>query len=189
MQEKLKSIINNVTATPTQSIQKILDLASFAQLEKGDFLFKKEAHNHLEYFVLEGIGKTFLNSPEGEEITISFFMPNSILPPFTTRSIDGRSTLFGQAITPMKIASVDAHLFENLMIEDLGVRHFANTVLRHELMQKVQKEIELASLTGIKRLESLRSRFPNIENLVPHSDIASYLGITTISLSRFRSKI
>jgi hypothetical protein len=55
-------------------------------------------------------------------------------------------------------------------------------------MAKVEKEIALASLKGKDRLLLLRKNYPNIENCIPHADIASYLGITTISLSRLRTK-
>ena len=62
------------------------------------------------------------------------------------------------------------------------------SVLRIELMAKAQKEIALASLKGKDQLLLLRKIYLNIENLVPHSEIASYLGITTISLSRLRTQ-
>ena len=74
------------------------------------------------------------------------------------------------------------------MIVDLEIRDFGNSVLKIELMAKLQKEIALASLKGKDRLLLLRKNYPNIENLVPHSDIASYSGITTISLSRLRTQ-
>ena len=74
------------------------------------------------------------------------------------------------------------------MIEDLEIRDFGNAVLSNELMAKVEKEVALASLKAKDRLVLLRKKYPNIENLIPHSDIASYLGITTISLSRLRTQ-
>ena len=77
---------------------------------------------------------------------------------------------------------------KKLMLEDLEIRDFGNSVLRIELMAKVQKEIALASLKGKDRLLLLRKNYPNIENFVRHSDIASYLGITTISISRLRTQ-
>ena len=86
------------------------------------------------------------------------------------------------------MATIDATEFEKLMIEDVEIRDFGNSVLRNELMTKVKKEIALASLKGKDRLLLLRKNYPNTENLVSHSDIASYLGITTISLSRLRTQ-
>jgi CRP-like cAMP-binding protein len=56
-------------------------------------------------------------------------------------------------------------------------------------MMKVEKEIGLASLTAKERLLSFRQQFPMFENLISHPDIASYLGITNISLSRLRKEL
>lgn len=187
MQDKVSPIINSVTSISNKSTEKIKDLVQYVTIEKGELLTKVGQRNDLEYFIIQGICKSYLYNPEGEEITLSFFMSNSIISPFTTRNKDGKSLLNIRSLTSMEIAIIDAKKFEQLMIEDLEIRHFGNTVLRNELMQKVQKEMELASLPGKGRLQNLRTQYPNIENLVPHSDIASYLGITTISLSRLRS--
>ncbi|GAB5551852.1 MAG: Crp/Fnr family transcriptional regulator [Saprospiraceae bacterium] len=188
MSDKISSIINAVTPVSIKSIGKIRDLIEYLPIKKGDSITRVGRTNTLEYFMIEGICKTFLYTPEGEEVTISFFMPLSIISPSTTRNKEGRSIINIRALTDVELATINADAFEKLMIEDLEIRHFGNTVLRNELMTKVQKEIGLASLRGKDRLQLLRETFPNIENLVPHSDIASYLGITTISLSRLRAQ-
>lgn len=188
MKDKISPIIHSVTPLSVTSMEKINKLVHYQSHKKGESITSIGQKNNLEYFLIKGICKSFLYTPEGEDITISFFMTGSIVSPNTTRSLEGKSILNIRALTDIEIATIDADELEKLMIEDLEIRHFANTVLRNELMKKVQKEIGLASLKGKDRLELLRKQFPNIENLVPHSDIASYLGITTISLSRLRTQ-
>jgi CRP-like cAMP-binding protein len=116
-------------------------------------------------------------------------MQNSILSPHTTRTIKGFSSLNFQALTDAKLAELDASEFESLMVENLEIREFGNTVLRQELGKKVDKEISLASLTAKERLLKFREQYPLLENLIPHNDIATYLGITNISLSRLRREL
>jgi len=188
MHDKIRPIIHSVSPVSSKSIRKIEDLVEYNTIKKGGLKTTVGQKNNLEYFMIEGICKSFLYTPEGENVTISFFMSNSILSPSTTRNQEGKSVINIQALTDVKIAVIDALEFEKLMIDDLEIRDFGNSVLRIELMAKVQKEIALASLKGKDRLLLLRKNYPNIENLVPHSDIASYLGITTISLSRFRTQ-
>lgn len=188
MSEKIKSIINSLIPISINSIEKINNIITVETFNKGTSITETNNTNNSEYFVLEGICKSCIDNTEGEEITLSFFMSNTIISPFTTRTINGKSVLNIKCLTEATIAKMDAYQFENMMIEDEEIRNFANTVLRNELMHKVQKEIGLASLPAKVRLQQLRKQFPNIENLVPHSDIASYLGITTISLSRLRSQ-
>lgn len=188
MSDKIRHIINSVTAISSVSMAKIEELVTYTKIEKGELITKVGQRNNLEYFLIQGVCKSFLYNPGGEEVTLSFFMSNSIISPHTTRNEGGKSILNIRSLTNVEVAIIDAEKFEKLMIDDLEIRHFGNTALRNELMEKVQKEIGLASLRGKSRLQNLRTKYPNIENLIPHVDIASYLGMTTISLSRLRSQ-
>jgi len=185
---KIRSIIDAVSPISEAAMQKLENLVQFSTITKGSDLTAVGQSNAYEYFVIDGICKSFLFNPEGEEITLSFFMSNAIISPFTTRVKNGKSLINIKALTQLEVASMNADAFEKLMVDDLEIRRFGNTVLRNELIEKVQKEIALASSPAKIRLQNLRKKFPNIENSIPHADIASYLGITTISLSRLRSQ-
>ncbi len=182
----IKEIINSIYPISVNSINEIEDILEFKSVDKGDTFIKRNKRNTNEYFILEGICRSYLISPEGEEITLSFFTSNSILSPYSTRTKEGISQLNFQALTDVKLSSMNAFKFEELMINNLEIRRFGNTVLRNELTMKVDKEIGLASLTAKERLLKFREQYPMLENLIPHTDIASYLGITNISLSRLR---
>ena len=186
--DKISPIINAVAPVSNRSMAKIKALVEYVKIEKGQLIAQVGKRNNLEYFLIDGICKSFLHSPDGDEVSLSFFMSKSILSPHTTRNKEGRSMINIRALIDMEVATIPADQFEQLMVDDLEIRHFGNEVLRNELRQKVEKEIGLASLPAKVRLQNLRAQFPNIENQIAHSDIASYLGITTISLSRLRSQ-
>lgn len=188
MNNKLTPVIKSINPISQKSIEKINEIVEFVNLQKGESITSVGKNNNKEYFIIDGVCRSFLHSPKGEDVTISFFMPSSVISPSITRNKNGKSIINLQAITSVEMATMDAAEFENLMIEDLEIRNFGNSVLRNELIAKVQKEIALASLKGQERLIQLRKTYPNIENIVSHSAIASYLGITTISLSRLRTK-
>lgn len=154
----------------------------------GELLFKPNTSEKSEYVLLKGIARTFLVNTEGEEITLSFFEGHTVLPPFVTRTAKGKSLLYCETITDCTFAKIDAKGFESLMIDDLEIREFGNTVLRQELLNKVHKEIRMASWSAKERLEQFRKDFSMLENRIPHPMIASYLGITNVSLSRLRKQ-
>lgn len=185
----IKDIVNSIYPISENSLKELEELVKYKNFEKGEFVIQKDKRNNDEYFVLEGICRSFLLNPEGEEITISFFTPETILSPHTTRTKNGYSSLNFQACTAIKLALIDASKFEQLMIDNLEIRNFGNTVLRNELKQKVEKEIGLAALTAKERLLKFRKQYSLLENLVPHTEIATYLGITNISLSRLRREL
>ena len=162
------------------------DLIEVEVYEKGELFIDKGKTNNKEYFVYKGVCRSFLLSSEGEEVTISYFLEGGVLSPNKTRTANHISHLNFQALTKLTVASLNADKFEQLMINYIDIREFGNTVLQNELLAKVEKEIALASLNAKERLILFREKYHSLENLISHVDIASYLGITNISLSRLR---
>jgi len=186
IKEVTKPIINGVWPISGSSLDLVAELIEVEPYEKGDLIIGKGKRNNKEYFVFEGVCRSFLHSPEGDEVTISYFLKGEVLSPNKTRTANQLSQLNFQALTNLTIASMDADKFEQLMINHLDIREFGNMVLQNELLSKVEKEIGLASLSAKERLQLFRKKYHFLENLIPHTDIASYLGITNVSLSRLR---
>jgi CRP-like cAMP-binding protein len=189
LNEAVKNIINSIYPVSEKAYREIEILLEYETYSKDENFISRKKRNEKEYFILDGVCKSYVINPEGEEITISFFTANSILSPHQSRTSNGLSNLYFKALTNLEIASLNAGAFEQLMIDNIEVRNFANTVLQNELMTKVEKEIGLATLTASERLLEFRKKYKSLENLIPHTDIASYLGITNISLSRLRKDL
>lgn len=186
---KVKQIIDSIYPVSSNAFNDIAKILEFEIYAKGENFIVKHRPNEKEYFVLSGVCKSYLINPEGEEITLSFFLESSILSPHSTRISGNLSSHYFRALTDLELASVDAKKFQRLMIENAEIRNFGNSVLQNELRLKVEKEIGLASLTSKERLKQFRKQYKGLENLIPHTDIASYLGITNISLSRLRKDL
>ena len=187
--QQLHTSIDNYSLDLTQKSRKAFAALCFEMtFARGSALLRPHQPDQSEYVLLSGIVRTFLLNTEGEEITLCFFEDNTILPPYVTRTENGKSLLYCEALTDCTFAKMDAKAFESLMIENLEIREFGNSVLRQELLNKVQKEIRMASWTAKERLEQFRRHFSMLENRIPHPMIASYLGITNVSLSRLRKQ-
>ena len=186
MRADLIRIIKSIIPLSDTSIKEISDIVSFNNIKSGKIFLEKDKRNKSEYFLIKGICRSFLLSPDGDEITISFFNTGSILSPYVTRTINGIANMNFQALTDVTVGEMDALKFEELMVNNLDIREFGNMVLKIELQRKVQKEINLASLTAIERLHIFRKDYPGFENIVSHPTISSFLGITNVSLSRLR---
>ena len=187
--ERIEEIFNTVYPISMDSLKKVLDITEYAGINKGATFIEIDKRNNYEYYLLDGICRSYVLNPEGEEITIAFFKPGSVLSPWVTRTVDGISNLNFQALTDIQVGIMDASLFLDLMVEYLDIREFGNMVLKLELKRKVEKELGQASLTAKERLLKFREEYTLLENLVPHTTIATYLGITTISLSRLRKEL
>jgi len=186
IKERTRPLVNKVSPVSEGSLDLMSDLIVVEVYEKGDMFIDRGKKNNKEYFVYEGVCRSFLLSPEGEEVTISYFLEGGVLSPNKTRTANQLSHLNFQALTKLTVASLNADKFEQLMINHIDIREFGNMVLQSELLAKVEKEIALASLNAKERLILFREKYHFLENLISHVDIASYLGITNISLSRLR---
>ncbi|MCR9154366.1 MAG: Crp/Fnr family transcriptional regulator [Bacteroidetes bacterium] len=186
IKEQTRPIVNKVSPVSEDSLDLMSGLIALEVYEKGDVFIDRGRKNNKEYFVYEGVCRSYLLSPEGEEVTISYFLEGSVLSPNKTRTANQISHLNFQALTKVTVASLNAEKFEQLMINHMDIREFGNMVLQNELLAKVEKEIALASLSAKERLLLFREKYHFLENLISHVDIASYLGITNISLSRLR---
>ncbi len=187
MKERINKVIDRLY--PNLSLRsriEITDICSEIKVPEGTIIVEKGRRNSCEYFLLDGIVRSYLTNQDGEPVTLLFFEECSVLSPYVTRTSDSRSLINLEALADCTLAQVDAREFEKLIEVNLEIRDFANTILRNELFQKINKEIRLISWTGKQRLEQFRKDYSMLENLVPHGMIASYLGITNVSLSRLR---
>ena len=189
LSKKVRNIVNNIYPISEKSFLEMETSLKFETFKKGETFVQKNRRNEKEYFVLAGVCKSYLISPDGDEITVSFFTDSSVLTPYAIRTPKGISNQYVKALTDIELAVINAKIFEQLMVDNTEIRNFANTVLQNELISKVDKEIGLASLSARDRLIEFRKKYRLLENLIPHTDIASYLGITNISLSRLRKDL
>lgn len=187
--ESIKELFDKILPLSDVSFSKLQTIFNSVSIKKDEVFIKINQKNNSEYFIETGFARSFLVNPEGEEITLSFYKSGNALSPHITRTKLNKSLLNFQALTSVELVEFDADQFLNLMIENLEIRNLGNAILLNELISKTEKEMALASLTAKERLIGFRSEFGILENLIAHPIIASYLGITNVSLSRLRNEI
>lgn len=140
------------------------------------------------YFIKKGCLREWFNK-DGKDITFQFFFdgqPVASIDSFMNR----KPSLFTiESIEPSTIFSIIKSDFEKL----LNVYPEFNTVFQDFIFQRFRKYGQLF-LSRIKdtpqeRYEDLLKNHPEIIKRVPQHYIASFLGITPISLSRIRNRI
>ncbi len=185
----LKDLFDGILPLSEASFSKFKTTFITVDIKKDDVFIKLDEKNNSEYFIVSGFARSFLLNPDGEEITLSFYKNGTALSPQITRTRINRSLLNFQALTDLELIEFDADQFLNLMIEDIEIRNWGNAILLNELILKTEKEMALASQTAKERLIRFRNEFGILENLIAHPIIASYLGITNVSLSRLRTEL
>ncbi len=187
-QELLTAIISQFYSLSSSSYKLIIENCTIGTYSKLEHLCIEGKSNAFEYFLLEGLVHRY-NSNQINAVTTGFYISPSIITPNFARTIKGKSLFFIQALTDCIIAQIPVPLLDQLRYQHEDIRMFGQNVVEHELIKSIKSEISFRVNKAKDRLLLLRKEVPNIENLIPHTTIASYLGLTPVSLSRLRNEL
>ncbi len=155
--------------------------------KRETLLLQGEVSKHA-YFVEEGCLRIWHNN-DGTDVTLQFFLKNDIVSSLES-FFYGRPSNFGiEAITSTVVRSIDRDAFEKLMDRSDEFREY----MFHALINRVA---DYQNLFLNRIMENPENRYrhilehsPELLEAVPLHYLASYLGITPVSLSRIRRKI
>ena len=157
------------------------------RLNKGAHLSRQEQPDADEFVLLDGCLASSICDQNGKEVCVGFYVGPCVVTPNIARTRNGISLVSIVATTDAFLARIDSDLLSDRMISSEPVRNWANGVLRDALNRKVEREWCLAALGGAERLAWFRQTFPGYEDIFAHTLIASFLGVTPVTMSRLRS--
>ena len=136
--------------------------------------------------VLHGRAISQITDHEGRAVCVGLYAGPCFVTPHIARTRESVSLVSLEVTQDAVIADMDANILLDMMLRSQGMRDWANGILRAELARKTDREWCLAALGGADRLDWFRNRYPNHEALFSHGLIASFLGMTPVTLSRLR---
>lgn len=157
-------------------------------VNKGALLAQQGELETKETIILDGRVVSNIYDPEGRAVCVGMHVGACVLTPNIARTRNGASLITAEATSDTLVAQMDTSTLTDIMVASEPVRNWANGVLRDALARKADREWCLAALGGSDRLNWFRGTFPGYEDNFVHSHVASFLGITPVTLSRLRSK-
>ncbi|WP_159086953.1 Crp/Fnr family transcriptional regulator [Loktanella sp. Alg231-35] len=157
-----------------------------ARVDARADMVRQEEPEPDEIILLDGQLVSAICDPDGKEVCVGFYVGPCVVTPNIARAREGRSLVSITATTDAQIARIDSDHLTQLMISSEPIRNWANGALRDALSQKADREWCLAALGGADRLKWFRETYPGYEDIFNHALIASFLGVTPVTLSRLR---
>jgi len=185
----LSHVIISYKELSPPSLAHMLDNAVLRDLRRDDYLFREGKQCTFEYFLLEGILQSTVTNDDGECITTGFYNNGMVLTPHFARTIKDRSVFNVQALSDALVAEMPVTVLDSLRYSFNDIKQFGLKVVEQELLKSIQHDIGFRAMSARQRLLSFRENFPSLENKIPHTIIASYLGITPVSFSRLRNEL
>ena len=139
------------------------------------------------YFIRKGCLRLFLYN-EGKDITFQFFFEGDFVASFDSL-YKGTPSLFSlESIEPSEVMFIKKEDFYNEIENNSSLRKVYEEKIIERFSFYQHLFLSRIKNTPQQRYEELLKEYPNIIQRVPQHYIASYLGITPVSLSRIRNR-
>jgi CRP-like cAMP-binding protein len=180
--------LNLFTTLSVDAKKEAEELFSFKQLNKEDyFLQAGEEAKHIG-FILSGAVREYYLDKKENEFNKAFCFVNDFTGSYYDLIKKEKSSVCIQALSNCEMLIADFGKFQQLAHKNIEWLHISHSIITSLLIKKCEREQQLLTLTATERYRLLMLQKPQLEQLVSHYHIASYLGITPISLSRIRNK-
>ena len=140
------------------------------------------------YFIKKGCLRLWFNN-KGKDVTFQFFFENEAVSSIESfRS--GEPSLFTiESIESSTILKISKKNFEKIFMENPEYRELINETIFTRLTYYSRLFMSYIKNTPEERYKELLKTRPHIIKRIPQHYIASYLGITSVSLSRIRNRL
>ena len=185
---KLREILNGVAALPREAVSLIERRAELVETGKGVTIVEAgEAWRYL-YFVGEGIGRGY-SLVDGREVTFWIGAEGSVALSMQSyiNSLPGYESIV--TLEPCRLYRIAVKDMQELYSTDIDIANWGRKFAENEILRAERSLIPMLHTTGRERYERLLSEHPELLRRIPLGDLATYLGLTPVSLSRIRSRL
>lgn len=139
------------------------------------------------FFIEEGCLRTWVNN-DGDEITTQFFFEGDMISSFESFRTNQPSLYSIESIEPCILQTISRTDFQYVLDDSPEIKDRMEEQLYKRLFQAQQLFLSYLKNNPEQRYKELLKKHPIIIQRIPQHYIASYLGITPVSLSRIRNR-
>ena len=159
------------------------------KLLKKDNFFLQEGEKSTEIgFITKGIFRSYYIDKIGNDITKYFYKEGGILFSYVAHLCQNESKYYIQALEDSEILVAKISDFEKIVEENYQLLLFYKKMIDSVLIMKEEHASSFKLLDSMERYKQFLAMYPSLEKRLKQCHIASYLGITPVSLSRIRKK-
>lgn len=169
--------------TPTW-LGSLLEQGRSQHLSAQTWLLRQGETQQAFYYLYEGVARAVWHSANGAERVKEFYFPGECCFLYLNWLTATKADYSLQLLTTAHVARVPLHL-----LDDDAHLPAKIALLRQQLIYKEKKEQMLLLNSPQQRYRYVLETFPDWEAQLTQKDLAAYIGISPVSLSRIRSRL
>jgi len=184
---EIENILDTVYKLPEHSKQSIIESITEVEYSKGYRLLNADRVERNIYFVRKGIVRAYINT-EDDEITFWFGKEGDTVVSMRSYVANQKGYENIELLEDCILYKLNVDALNSLFTEDIHIANWGRKFAEQELLKTEERLIARQFGTASERYSELIKNNPELLQRVQLSHIASYLGITQVSLSRIRAK-
>ncbi|WP_328189309.1 Crp/Fnr family transcriptional regulator [Marinobacter sp. OP 3.4] len=156
---------------------------------QGEYLFHQGDQADRLCFLKAGLVKAHYDTLDGKEFIKSFVKEGGFIGSISSLTAGNPAPFSVVCLEDSETMEVDAPTLMALMDRDHGIATSLNTMLLGLAARKELREYELLCLTPETRYQRFLDRYGDLVERLTQANIARYLGITPVALSRIRKRL
>lgn len=185
---KSKEIFKGLVFTNDE--RKIIDSKfQIVKVKKGDLILKADDVVDSQYYILNGCLRSYHIDAHGKEHTIQFGINNWWISDYTAFFSTSKAVMTIEAIKNATLYKISRENLEDLYGQFPTIESYYRKKLENSFTVYQKRILAELSQSAKERYVDFITTYPEIEKSVKNYHIASYLGITTESLSRIRKEL
>ncbi|OBA07434.1 hypothetical protein A9P44_09970 [Paenibacillus polymyxa] len=173
---------------PQEVVNHAMNKFTKKKIAKGDLLVHQGVVQKEIYFVISGLLRSFYIDVNGDDITRFFSKEGSVL--YYEILFDHKpSNRCIEALEDSVVMAMSCNDFKKLIENHIYCMKAYTKLLERKLEYKIQRESSFLLKSATERYLDFRKGYPQLEKRINLAYVASYIGITPVSLSRIRRAI
>lgn len=184
----INQILNNIGELPADAAEKLMENIEQVNLPKGYILLRAEKIEKDIYFIKKGIARAYLEQ-ENNEVTICFLTEGQTAISMRSYVSGERGYEYVELLEDSELYRLDTRNLQKMFQENIHIANWGRKFAEQELINTEERFISGQFRTATERYTELLQNNPELIQRVQLGYIASYLGITQVSLSRIRASV
>jgi len=185
---KIKEIFKGLTFSEAE-IKIIESVFHKATYKKGTTLLEADDIANIQYYIYDGCLRSYHIDKQGKEHTVQFGIKDWWISDYTAFFSSSKAINTIEVLKDAVLYKLSHDDKEFLYAQIPQIESFFRKKLERAFAAFQKRILSNLSQTATERYTSFINTYPNIERSVKNYHIASYLGITTESLSRIRKEL
>ncbi|MEW5740104.1 MAG: Crp/Fnr family transcriptional regulator [Myxococcota bacterium] len=186
--EALRMRLSSLSPLSPRTWKALLQLGQRRRLPRGG-LFSQPGDSATHFgVVLTGLLRHYYVDAAGKESVKAFRVPMEVSAPYAELIQRRPSRTYIEALTETELLVFRFEDFEAAAERSLELQRLARRFSEVHFVQKEQREYEFLMLSAEERYRQFCARMPELVQHIPQHQVASYIGITPVALSRIRAR-